>query len=134
MGDLPPLPPGSQILVDDSGELLRITLPGRWSLVLWASLLGVLVFIAMSAGMLYSGVEPPGSGRTFLQIMPYWGILCGVWFFFVLKARRETVTIGREAVETRGAFMPLVSKSMKLAQIRRFVLKPVEAIHLPYGP
>jgi len=57
------------------------------------------------------------------RFLPLWGILCFIWFFFVFKARRETLTFDRERFETRGSFRPFVAKRMKTELIRGFVRK-----------
>lgn len=71
---------------------------------------------------------PPGD--LLLRIMPAWGVLCLVWFFFVFKARTETPIFDRERLETRGSFRPLVARKLKTALIREIVRKPVGLEHM----
>jgi hypothetical protein len=134
MSEFPPPPAGSRIEVETSGDTLRVVIPGRWTTWFWLSLLFALLFTAFATGMMVSNTFPQSPfGRLFDRLMPYWGVLCFVWFFFVFKARTETVTFTREFLETQGSFLPFGPRKLKSSQIREFVLKPVGLEHSMQG-
>lgn len=128
MGDLPPRPAGSKIQVEVSGDSLRVTIPGRWTLAFWASLLFAFLFTAVAVIFIGSPQRDPLS-----WVLPGWGVLCFVWFFFVFKARTETVTLDRDHLETRGCFRPFVRKKLRTEHLLAFVMKPVAPRHLWQG-
>jgi hypothetical protein len=135
MSEFPPPPAGSKIQIEVSGDTLRVVIPGRWTPVFWFSLLFAMLFTAIATWMALSnaGPEPPG-GRIFIQLMPFWGVLCFFWFFFMFKARTETVTLDRDFLETRGSFIPFAPKKMKSSEIQDFVLKPKGLQHFGQTP
>src|SRR5436189_5975093 len=108
MNGFPPLPPGSKIQVEVSGDTLRVVIPGRWTTAFWIALLGCVLWTALAIGLAFGfdranaehHAAPPVMEYSF-QVMPWWGILCFFWFFFVLKARTETVPFDLDFLETR---------------------------------
>jgi hypothetical protein len=130
MSELPPPPPGCTFKVQYLGEQLRVVIPGRRTVAFWASLLlATLVTIFATVMALVSPLPQVAVGKFFFVVMPFWGVLCFGWFFYVFKARTETVTLDRKFLETRGAVIPFAPKKMESAQVRSFELKAVGPAH-----
>ncbi len=133
MSDLPGKPAGSGIRIEQSGDTLRIDIPGRWTIWFWLLLLVALVFTAVAGGLLLAKFGGDRFEVNVLRFLSGWGVLCFCWFFFVFKARDETLIYGRDGLVTRGSFLPLVTKKIPAAQVRDFVLKPVGPEQLMQG-
>lgn len=111
--------------------MLRVVVPGRWTPAFWLMLLFTFLFVTFAFGMTYSFAL---ATNAFERFLPLWGVVCFVWFFFVFRARTETVTLGPDFLETRGSFVPLMPRKAATSEIRGFVLKPVSPQHLMEGP
>jgi len=127
-------PSGSRIQIEKSGETLRIVIPGRWTTLFWLVLLGTFGFTIIAGGMLLASPGGNATDANILRFFAGWGVLCFCWFFFVLKARDETVTFNRDRLETRGSFLPFAARSLQSKQIREFRLKPVGLEQLIQAP
>jgi hypothetical protein len=135
VSDHPPPPAGSNIQVELTGETIRVVIPGRWTLAFWATLLGNFLFSAVSVGMVV-GSRSSGSGMPAVMEVVFlgWGPLLVVWFFFVLKARTETRSLGRDFLETGGALLFFASRKARTSEVREFALKKIGPQHLLQPP
>jgi hypothetical protein len=137
-----PKPDNCGIEVETRGDLLRITIPGRWTEEFWMVItLGSLVMI-IAWGVLFAMYRVDHTETIYVAWYYSSGyLLVGLWMIYRCKARREIIEYDRQTIRTHGGRVPLFARrTMSAAAIGGFCLTETKMKHgfrsdfpAPYG-